>query len=175
MEVYIQKDIDAIFERTNSCHLTLNAAKCKYIIASRKRQPHLPSGGLLLGNCTMEQVHSYRYLGVLVTSTLKWKDHIKQICTKARKLIGMLYRQFSTWADTSTLRCLYLTCIIPHLEYACQLWDPYTNKGMHSVTGNYTKICLQGMPKIKLWQNAAIFKHSTTRFTLYVPKAHYYV
>ncbi len=51
----LQKDIDAIFECTNTCHLTLNAAECKYIIASRKRQPHL---GLFLGSCTMEQARA---------------------------------------------------------------------------------------------------------------------
>ena len=115
----LQKDIDAIAECTKASHLTLNPAKCRYLIASRKRQSILPPGGLLLDNCALEQVHSYRYLGVLVTSTLTWKEHIKQICTKARKLVGMLYRKFSTWADTDTLRCLYLTCIRPHLEYIC--------------------------------------------------------
>ena len=136
----LQEDINAISECTSACHLTLNASKCKYLIASRKRQPHLPPpGGLLLGDCILEQVHSYRYLGILVTSTLTWKDHIQQICNKARKLVGMLYRQFSTWADTNTLRCLYLTCIRPHLEYACQLWDPYTSQGIQS---------LESIPKI---------------------------
>jgi len=39
----------------------------------------------------------------------------------------MLYRQFS-WADTKTILHIYITCIQPHLEYPCQLWDPYTNK-----------------------------------------------
>ena len=40
--------------------------------------------------------------------------------------------RFSSWADTNTLRCLYLTCIRPHLEYASQLWDPYqTRSGSH--------------------------------------------
>ena len=122
----LQKDIDAITECIRVCHLTLNPAKCKYLIASRKRQSILPPGGLLLGNCMLEQVHSYGYLGVLVTSSLTWKEHIKQICTKARKLAGTLHRKLSTWADTNTLRCLYLTCIRPHLEYVCQLWYPYT-------------------------------------------------
>ena len=28
----------------------------KYLITSRKRQPHLPQGGLLLGDCILEQI-----------------------------------------------------------------------------------------------------------------------
>jgi len=43
----------------------------------------------------------------------------------------MLYRQFYSWADTPILLLIYLTCIRPHLEYACQLWDPSTNKNRH--------------------------------------------
>ena len=81
-----------------------------------------------------------------MTSTLNWNDHIQHICSKARKLIGMLHRRFSSWADTNTLRCLYLTCIRPHLEYASQLWDPYTNKGiqsLESVQKFACKVCLQ--------------------------------
>ena len=56
----------------------------------------------------------------------------------------MLYRQFYTWADTSTLLRIYLTCICPLLEYACQ----YTDKGMHtqaleSVQKFACKVCLK--------------------------------
>jgi len=59
----LQKDIDAISRCTSAWHLTLNSSKCKYLIAPRKRQPHLPPGGLLLGDCILEQVQSYHYLG----------------------------------------------------------------------------------------------------------------
>ena len=104
-----QIDIDAIVECRSAHHLIVNPAKCKYLVASRKQQPHLPPGGLLLGDCALEQVHSYRYLGVLVTSTITWRDHSEQICAKTWKLVGMLYRRFSTWADVHTLRCLYIT------------------------------------------------------------------
>ena len=35
-----------------------------------------------------------------------------------------LYRQFYLNADSDTLRQFYLSCIRPHLEYACTVWDP---------------------------------------------------
>ena len=50
-------------------HLTLNTSKCKYLIASKKRRSCQPPHGLLLGESMLEQVHNYRYLG-MVTSTL---------------------------------------------------------------------------------------------------------
>ena len=45
----------------------------------------------------------------------------------------MLYRQFYSWADSKTLLLIYRTCIRSHLEYACQLWDPFLNKGTQSL------------------------------------------
>ena len=35
---------------------------------------------------------------------------VSQICSEARMLVGMLYRQFYSWADTNTL-LIYCTCI----------------------------------------------------------------
>jgi len=137
----LQEDIDVIYECTGVCHLTPNPLKCKYLIASRKRQPHLPPGGLLLGNYTMEQVESYIYVGALMISTLAWKNHIQHICTKAMKLVGLLHGQFSTWADTKTLGCLYPTCIRPHL--VCLSIVGSLHKSGHSIIGILTKVCLQ--------------------------------
>ena len=58
----------------------------------------------------------------------------------------MLHRWFSTWADMSTLRSLYLSCIRPHLEYACQLWDTYTHHDIQMLESVYKfacKVCLK--------------------------------
>jgi len=141
----LQSDIGAIHKSITTCHLTLNPSKCKHLIMSRKRQPLLPPTGLCLNGEVLELVDRYRYLGVLVTSNFTWSDHIKQISTKARRLVGMLYRQFS-WADTKTILHIYITCIRPHLEYACQLWDPYTNKDaqlLEDVQKFVCKVCLK--------------------------------
>ena len=98
----LQTDIDTIQDCISINHLTLIPQKCKYLI--------IPTG-LLLGGVTLEHVESYRYLGVLVTSRLNWSDYIEQICTKARKLVGILYWQFYSWAESNTLLLIYCTCI----------------------------------------------------------------
>ena len=142
--IELQTDINAIHQCVRECHLTLNAR----IVLHPKRGLHSiqRTVPLLLDGRPMEQVSNYRYLAVMVTSKLSWSDHIEQICTKARRLVGMLYRQFYCWADTTTLLTLYLTCIHPHLEYACTLWDPYTCKETHmieSVQKFACKVCLK--------------------------------
>ena len=144
--IHLQRDIDIIANCIDNLRLSLNTAKCKYIIVSRKKQPTIPLMGLHLNNDILEQVTSYRYLGVLISQRLSWSEHIQQICSKGRRLVGMLYRQFYKWADPSVLRSIYITCIRPHLEYAVQLWDPYImkdNRMLESVQKFACKVCLK--------------------------------
>ena len=48
-----------------------------------------------------------------------------EICSNARKILGLLYRHFYNNSSSETLWQLYLSLVRPHLEYAAQLWDPY--------------------------------------------------
>ena len=108
--ILLQQDITTITNHIEELHLTLN------ILGSRKRQPLLPPQEISISSCQIERVQSYSYLGVIVNQRISWSEHIQHLCLKVRKLIGILYRQFYTWADTLILRTVYLTCIRPHLE-----------------------------------------------------------
>lgn len=106
-------------------YLSLHPLKCKYMIVSRKKSPSLPTEPLQLLGSELEQVRSYKYLGVLLTSDLSWSPHVTNICTKARKVLGLLYRRFYGSTSQDSLKQLYLSLVRPHLEYACQVWDPH--------------------------------------------------
>ena len=40
----------------------------------------------------VEQVENTKFLGVIINSTLTWEDHIKTVCNKVSKSIGILVR-----------------------------------------------------------------------------------
>jgi len=110
----LQTDIDAIQDCISANYLTMNPHKCKYLICSRKIHPHLPPSGLLLGGITLEQVESYRYLGVLVSSRLTWSDHIEHVCAKARKLVGTKSKILpTTFGPTDTSHLVLVIVISP--------------------------------------------------------------
>ena len=90
----LQIDIDNLCCWTNNNHLTFNANKCKYMIVSRKKKPTLPSFPIMIEGTSMDCVGSYRYLGVWLTSTLNWMLQITEVCKKAQRHLGMLYRRF---------------------------------------------------------------------------------
>lgn len=110
----VQQDVDVLGVWSLLSHLSFNTTKCKTMVLSRKRLKTTPSQISLLGS-QLERVESFKYLGLLIKCDLTWTDHIKQICSKARRLVGLLFRQFYNYADPSTVRIHYLTLIRPNL------------------------------------------------------------
>ena len=39
------------------------------------------------------------------------------------KVLSLLYRRFYGYADSESLKQVYLALVRPHLDYACQVWD----------------------------------------------------
>ena len=124
---FLQEDIDSLSAWCNSNHLTFNEQKCKSMVVSRKRKRCvLPT--LLLNGHHMEECNTIKYLGINLTSDLMWSRHVQLVSQRVRRLVGLLYRQFYQYADTNTVKHLYLLLIRPHLEYACTVWDPFLQK-----------------------------------------------
>ena len=54
-----------------------------------------------------------------------WSRHVTEICSNARRVVGLIHRQYST---PETLNQLYVSLVRPHLEYAAPVWDPHLQK-----------------------------------------------
>ena len=70
--------------------------------------------------------------------------YVSSICSKARKLLGMLYRRFYTHLNSDALFHLYQLLVRPHLEYASSVWSPYRTgeiKALEDVQKFALRIC----------------------------------
>jgi len=81
--VEMQKDVDTLNNWMTTNHLSFNTSKCKYMLISRKKYPSHPPT-LVIGSSTLERVYSYKYLGLRMTSTLCWSDHMTTSALKLR-------------------------------------------------------------------------------------------
>ena len=107
---------------------------------SRKRRPaNIPV--ISLEGIPLERVETFKYLGVILSLDLCWTPHVESVCTKVRKLLGLLYRRFYNNAGTDTLLELYTTQIRPHLEYAAPVWDPFTAYNINKLEKSALRIC----------------------------------
>ena len=124
----LQDDISTLSNWVLKKNLTLNPSKCKFLVISKLRKNSVPVPTLTLYDQPLERVSSYRYLGVNISEDLTWSTHLNEITSKARKIIGLLYRQFSEWSHPHSLLLLYISLVRPHLEYASQVWSPFLTK-----------------------------------------------
>ena len=113
------------------------------MLITRKRSNTLEPPSLKLGMSEIVRTYSYKYLGITITSNLSWSRHIHVICSKAKKLLGLLYRQFYLNTSTSSLLKLYLSFIRPILEYSCQVWHPYLVKELECVQKFALRLCVK--------------------------------
>ena len=157
--ICLQEDTTSLGLWANSVNLRFNPRKCKAMILSRRKHVATPSP-LLLNGQPVDFVDSIRYLGLTISADLSWSKHIKNITSKARQLVGLLFRQFYKYASTDTIRKLYLTIVRPHLEYACEIWDPYLAKDCHmieSVQKFASRVCLKQWSRNTRYQDMLEF------------------
>ena len=82
----------------------------------------------------IQQVNTYKYLGVLISSDLKWSPHIAHVSLKARRILGALYHGcYSCHLNLSTAILLYKSMVRPHLEYVCHIWYPHTTRDIQAL------------------------------------------
>ena len=112
------------------------------MLLSKKNKPTKNPPVLTIDNIPIERTNSHKYLGIVLTSNLTWSEHIHCICSKAKKLLGLLYRQFYKNCDPTTLLSLYVCLIRPHLEYAIQVWNPHLLKDINKIE-NVQKFALR--------------------------------
>ena len=124
--VTLQEDIYKVGSWYCPNFLTLNRAKCKYMIVSCRRTASTQSLPLLLEGHPLDQVKMFKYLGVLLSHS--WGEHVQSVCSKARKILGLLYRKFYNNAPSNSLVQLYLSLVRPHLDYASAIWSPHVKK-----------------------------------------------
>ena len=94
----VNSDLNVISDWLLGQNLSLNIGKVKCMLVSCKKSRSSPP--VLINNQRIEQVSSFKLLGVTVTQDLSWSAHIGEICSKAKRTIGLLYRLFGKAGPT---------------------------------------------------------------------------
>ena len=115
------------------------------MLVSRKRVHTFPDPVIYLYGLPLEPVSSFKYLGVLQASDLLWSGHVKNACTQARQLIGLIYRKFYKYSSAQTLRQLYLVLVRPTLSTQYLFGLPICRRTLTCLKRPATKVCT------KLW------------------------
>jgi len=98
---------------------------------------------------TIEQVASFKLLGITVTDSLRWGDHVAAVTAKASKRLWFLKKtQTSRCTTQSDLVYCYEAVIRPVMEYASPVWHssltPEQSKTLEAVQQRACQIIIGG-------------------------------
>ena len=111
-------------------NMNINFKKTKEIILGTlgKNPPPL----LTMNKSQIDRVTSFKLLGLVISSTLKWDDHVASICSKTASRLHFLKILRRACINQSDAICFYTTVIRPILEYACPVWHSMLTKKLTS-------------------------------------------
>ena len=106
--------------------MELNVGKCFTMRVGRQRgKSKMDSPMYRLHGQVICITANTKYLGLTITSDLKWNSHIQKVTSKANSVLGLLRRNLRI-ASKAVKTQAYEALVGPHLEYACTVWDPHT-------------------------------------------------
>ena len=141
----LQKDLLTLQEWEIKWKMQFHPGKCQLIRITNKINPI--ENNYTIHGVIVEKTESAKYLGVVINSSLKWKDHYQEINKKVNSILGLLQRNFSRCSTDIKSKC-YTTLVRPRLEYGGAVWDPHTKsdieflekmqkRGARFATNNY--------------------------------------
>ena len=122
----LQQDIDSLLEWSAEWQMLFNADKCKVMHFGRDNARFCYTmGGYAPGGTVLEESLQEKDVGVMVHESLKPSTQVAKAAAKANQVLGQMARAV-TLRDRTTWPRLYKTFVRPHLEYAVQSWNPWT-------------------------------------------------
>ena len=102
----------------NYLHINLKKSKYIHFKSCRARINTYP---LIYDNFILEQVKSIKFLGIIISDTLVWNEHIKFIINKLSKISGSLYK-LARCIPGNMRKMIYLALINSQLIYGITIW-----------------------------------------------------
>ena len=116
----LQSEVSKLDDWAKKWGMLFNATKCVHVQIGESE----PDIRVKLGDSLIPCSDSFKYLGVQIDSSLKWKTHITNMVAKANRTLGMVKRGLRSATVKSKL-VAYKTVVKPLLEYASQVWSPH--------------------------------------------------
>ena len=163
----IQQDINVLSDWCIEWRLQLNPRKCFFIHFTPRNTNKIFVPIYQINGLNIERRTKAKDLGIIVSDTLSFSDHIDQSCKDAKSEIGRIRRSFIS-RSPQFLAGVYKTYVRPNIEYCVQVWNP-VYKGditkLEKVQNKLTKLLPHGKVMTPLERNEmmGLTTHETRR------------
>lgn len=126
----LQNDLLKLQEWEKLWQMEFHPGKCQVLRFTRRRKPI--SYNYYLHGLELEVVPEAKYLGVTLTSDLRWGSHIDRVTQKANQTLGFVRRNLQVSSPAIKQRA-YFGLIRPKVEYASTVWNPFQKKQINKI------------------------------------------
>ena len=126
----LQGDLDLLASWEKRWRMEFHPEKCQVIPITRNR--NVIHNTYTLNGHTLSTTSNTKYLGVNLSSDLRWNNHIDNITTKANRTLSFVRRNIKISSPRLRTQA-YFSLVRPLLEYASPVWDPYTQDNINKI------------------------------------------
>lgn len=120
IEGIINHDLQVLAAWAKRWLINFNPAKTEAILFTLKQLDHTPN--LIFNNVQIQFVEHHKHLGLTLSKNGQWHEHIQNILTSAAKIVGIM-RKLKFTLTRVALNQIYLSYVLPILEYSSVVWD----------------------------------------------------
>ena len=154
----LQRDLDEIYEWAKHTNMFFNGTKFVHLRYGAPGEAVAYNYRSSESSIVPENSETTD-LGVIMTNTASFKDHIGLVAAKGRQRLGWILRVFMT-RESAPLLTLYKALVLPILEYCCQLWCPTTIgmiRQLEAVQRTFTSR-IAGLARLDYWERLRALK-----------------
>ncbi len=142
----LQKYLHSFFSRADSLSIVFEKSKSELIHFSKGKKTF--SNSLQIDDFSLDPKSTVKWLGIWLQNNLNFKYHVEKRVHLAQGAMQRLFQlsSKSKGLGFNALRQLYLSCVIPVLDYGSVLW--YSKYGTEKLSNMYDRIQKQAIPRI---------------------------
>ena len=130
IEGIINHDLRILVRWAAQWLINFNPLKTEAILFTLRLLDHLPQ--LIFDGTPIKFVFEHKHLGLTLSSNGQWHSHIDNIITSASKVLGIMRKLKFNFSRTA-LNQIFLSYILPVLEYSCIVWDSCTVQDVNAL------------------------------------------
>ena len=123
----LQHDLDVLAEWEQTWQMEFHPDKCQELRVTNKYPQNITQHDYILHGHTLSIVDDVKYLGLTVSSNLRWDTQIAKATANANSAMAVL--RWNVWVSSKVIiSSVYSALVRPHVEYRSAVWDPHTKE-----------------------------------------------
>ena len=132
LEIRVNKELKNLYLWLSVNRLVLNIEKTNFVIFHPFNKPLKYNVTILIHKKAITEKKSIKYLGILIDSTLSWKDHITNLSKKLSRTVGILYK-LRPFVNLKIMKDIYYALFYSHLVYGIHVWGSACDSSLNII------------------------------------------